>query len=423
MTEHFTGINDQRQFEALFSYASIGIVVTDDSGQIINFNKYAEQEFGYSKEEIIGQRIEVLVPSKFRNTHISDRNRFYNNPSPRKMGEGRDLFAARKDGTEFPVEISLSYYTVEAKTFVIAFVTDISIRKKNELLVIQQKQELEKIAKQITQLNQQLEQKVEDRTKMLRETLAALERSKEELSTALEAEKELGELKSRFVTMASHEFRTPLSTILSSAYLLEKYGGVADAEKINKHVQRIKSAVTGMKSILEDFLSLGKLEEGLIKANIKQYSAAECFSEMQDAVSEMEGALKPNQKFNCIYSGDHAVLLDKNFLKNILLNLISNAIKFSKENSSIDITAKANEHGLLIMVKDHGIGISEEDKQHLFERFFRAKNAVNIQGTGLGLHIVVKYLALMNGTIEFESELGKGTTFTINIPADNQHQA
>lgn len=417
MKEYLKDINNQQQFEALFNYASIGIVVTNAHGQIVNFNKYAESQFGYFKEEVLGKRIEILVPARFHNSHVASRDGFYEHPSPRKMGEGRDLFAVKKDGAEFPVEISLSYYNIEGSTFVMAFIIDITVRKNNELLVIQQKQELEQVAKQITQMNMQLEQKVEDRTKMLRETLAELEKSKEELSEALNTEKELGELKSRFVTMASHEFRTPLSTILSSAYLLEKYGSnSADAEKINKHVQRIKNAVSGMKSILEDFLSLGKLEEGSVNANIAKVSAEECFSEIEDAIHEMEQVLKPDQKINFSYSGNHVVNIDKNFLKNILLNLISNAIKFSKENSVIDVAANINEQELKLIVKDNGIGISEEDKQHLFERFFRAKNAVNIQGTGLGLHIVVKYLTLMNGTIEFESEIEKGTTFIIHIP-------
>jgi len=410
--------NNQHQFEALFNYASIGIIVTDDRGNIINFNKYAEQQFGYAKEELIGKRIEVLVPSRFHHSHTAYRDGFYAHPAPRKMGEGRDLFAVKKDGAEFPVEISLSYYTVDKTTFVIAFVIDITVRKNNELLVIEQKKELEQVAKQITQLNTQLEQKVEDRTKMLRETLAELEKSKEELSEALETEKELGELKSRFVTMASHEFRTPLSTILSSAYLLEKYGaGDGDAEKKEKHIQRIKSAVSGMKSILEDFLSLGKLEEGSIKANLVTLSAEECFSEIQDTIHEMEQALKPGQQIRFQHSGNNKIALDRNFLKYILMNLISNAIKFSKENAIVEVLAASNAQELVIAIKDNGIGISEEDKQHLFERFFRAKNAVNIQGTGLGLHIVIKYLALMNGTIDFESELGKGSTFIIHIPA------
>src|SRR5436305_10271646 len=194
-------------------------------------------------------------------------------------------------------------------------------------------------------MNQQQKQKVEDRTKMLRETLAELEKSKEELSEALEAEKELGELKSRFVTMASHEFRTTLSIILSSAFLLEKYGD-ADNEKIKKHIQRIKNAVGGMKSILEDFLSLGKLEEGSIKATLEKITAEECFAEIEDTIHEMEPALKPGQKINFNHSGNYSVTIDKHLLKNILLNLISNAIKFSHESSLIDVSANINEQEL-----------------------------------------------------------------------------
>src|SRR3954471_13710040 len=169
MTEKNTTINNQREFEALFNYAAIGMVVTDESGRILNFNRFAESQFGYTKEEIIGKEIEVLLPSKYHKTHVKDREEFYKQPAPRQMGHGRDLFALRKDGTQFPCEVSLSYYKIEGQTFVIAFVIDITVRKKSELIVLGQKQELENITKQITLMNQQLEQKVEDRTKMLRE--------------------------------------------------------------------------------------------------------------------------------------------------------------------------------------------------------------------------------------------------------------
>lgn len=408
-------VSNERQFEALFNYATIGMIVTDDKGRIVNFNKYAESQFGYTKEEITGKPIEVLVPSQFRPSHTAYRQEFSNHPSPRQMGHGRDLFALNKEGTQFPVEISLSYYTIDSKTFAIAFVIDITVRKENELMLVSQKQELERVAKQILQMNLQLEQKVEDRTKMLRETLTQLEKSKDELNDALKTERELGELKSRFVTMASHEFRTPLSTILSSTFLLEKYAG-ADKEKIGKHIQRIKNAVGGMKSILEDFLSLGKLEEHSIKAAIETLSSEEYFLEIQDTIYEMEPVLKPEQKINFSQSGNYPVMVDKHLLKNILLNLLSNAIKFSPEKSAIDVTADIGQNSIIIIVKDRGIGISEEDKHHLFERFFRAKNAGNIQGTGLGLHIVTKYLEILQGTVELESRLNEGSCFTIRIP-------
>jgi len=411
-----TQITDERQFEALFNYATLGIIVTDNEGRIIDFNKYAESQFGYPKEEIIAKTVEVLIPSQFHSSHVNYRKGFYKHPEPRQMGHGRDLYGLKKDGSEFPVEVSLSYYEIDGKTFVIAFVIDITVRKKNEIVVIEQKQELEKITKQVTQLNIQLEQKVQDRTKMLRETLAELEKSKEELSEALETEKELGELKSRFVTMASHEFRTPLSTILSSAFLLEKYNDPAAQEKREKHIQRIRNAVSGMKSILEDFLSLGTLEDGSISAKIEALPPSECFIEIEDTIHEMEQGLKSGQRIIFQHSGDNIVYVDKKLLRNILLNLLSNAIKFSTENSVIQVICSIEKEELLVSVKDQGIGISEEDKQHLFERFFRAKNAGNIQGTGLGLHIVMKYLELMHGTIEMESELNVGSCFTIHIP-------
>jgi PAS domain S-box-containing protein len=209
------------QFEALFDYATIGIVVTDHSGIILNFNKYAEIQFGYNKGEIVGNTVEKLIPINLHRIHRGHREEFYKHPEPRRMG-GRDLYALKKDGSEFPVEISLSHYAIGGETFVIAFVIDITVRKRSEAVVLKQNADLARVTSDLSQLNAQLEQKVDDRTIMLRETLAELERSKKELSEALEAEKELSELKYCFVTIASHEFRTPLSTILSSAYLLGK---------------------------------------------------------------------------------------------------------------------------------------------------------------------------------------------------------
>ena len=411
-------MNTIKQFEALFNYATIGIIVTDAHGIIINFNKKAETDFDYTKEEVLGKPVEVLLPQSLKAKHEHYREGFYKHPSPRAMGAGRDLFGRKKDGSVFPVEVSLSNYTVDNSIFVIAFVIDITIRKNSEAVQLTQKNELERVSKEVKQLNTSLEKKIEDRTKMLRETLSALEKSKEELSEALKAEKELGELKSRFVSMASHEFKTPLSTILSSSFLLEKYNNIDAPEKRIKHVERIKNAVGDMKNILDDFLSLDKLDEGLIKADMKTISAEDCVKEIDSVINEMQMNLKPLQKINFSHEGISDVVVDKNLLRNICTNLLSNAIKFSPENAMINITAAFKPGGFNISVQDSGIGISNEDQKHLFQRFFRAKNAFNIQGTGLGLHIVAKYLELMNGTIEIKSELDKGTTLAIYIPGN-----
>ena len=407
-----------RELESLFNYATIGIVVTDKSGRITNFNKYAENQFGYTKEEVLGSPVEILIPKNVHSIHSKHRTNYHENPQPRVMGEGRDLNARKKDGTQFPVEISLSHYRIGIETFVIAFVIDITIRKRNDQVVLEQKEELERTTARIREMNLELESKVEDRTQMLKETLNELEKSKQELSEALEKEKELSDLKSRFVTTASHEFRTPLSTILSSADLLERYNTPGEEHlKREKHIQRIKGSVSGMKNILEDFLSLGKLEEGLVQAKMQITSPEDCLKEIQDIIHDMQQLARTGQEIVLDHFIEFPVVIDVNLLHNILVNLISNAIKFSKENSVINVSIHASsDKEMIIVVKDSGIGISEEDQQHLFERFFRATNAVGIQGTGLGLHIVAKYVELMRGKVIIESRVNEGTTFSISIP-------
>jgi PAS domain S-box-containing protein len=415
-------ISNIEQFEAFFNYATIGIVVTNDEGRIINFNKFAEKQFEFNKEEVLGKTVELLIPSSVRAKHHQYREDYYREPEVRVMGHGRDLFAKKKDGSTFPVEVSLSHYTINDHTFVIAFVIDITVRKKQEEIVLQQKQELERGTIEIKSMNSELEQKISDRTKMLREALSELEKSKQELSEAFEAEKELSELKSRFVTMASHEFRTPLSTILTSAYLLDKYNELSPDARIDKHVQRIKGAVDGMKGILEDFLSLGKLEEGLVQTKMEKVSAGVIEEDICSLIQELDTLLKAGQKIYFNNSIDKDVWVDRNLLKNILINLITNAIKFTPENSAITILSLFINDNVVISVTDSGIGISEEDQHQLFKRFFRAKNAINIQGTGLGLHIVNKYLELMHGRIGMRSKINEGSTFTIYIP-QNLHSA
>ena len=240
---------------ALFEHATEGIIISDRHGKIVKANPSAERLFGYGTGELLERVVEDLVPMKYKDRHEKDRAGYNKNPHARSMGKNMDLFARRKDQSEFPVEISLSYYKKEEETFVIAFIIDITERKRHEASVLR--------------LNQELERKVEERTKVLHEALIELESSKEQLSQALDSEKELNDMKSRFVTMASHEFRTPLSTILSSISLVNKYDHGDNTEKVAKHVQRIKSAVTNMTLILNDFLSAEKLEEGKVFVRVE----------------------------------------------------------------------------------------------------------------------------------------------------------
>jgi signal transduction histidine kinase len=263
---------------------------------------------------------------------------------------------------------------------------------------------------ELQQLNTQLEQKVKERTSELAE-------AHEELKSILAKERELSELKSRFVSMASHEFKTPLTSIMSSASLIERYTESDHQPKRKKHIDRIKSAVDNLTNILNDFLSLEKIESGSVKSCD---SALDLQEAVKDIVDEMAPILKVGQTINFNFKGESKVFMDKHMLKNILINLLSNAIKYSPDEEDIELRIEVTDC-IKIEVEDHGIGIPEEDKVHMFQRFFRAGNATNIQGTGLGLTIVKRYLDLMGGSIDFQSEMEKGTTFEVVLPITHKN--
>lgn len=407
-------LREKLRFEAVFQYSTIAILVSDGRGRIVLANRMAGETFGYPAHDIEGLAIEDLIPARYREKHVGYRDRYHQRPVNRTMGLGLDLHARRRDGSEFPVEISLGHYQTEEGRFVIAYVIDITLRKEIEQAVRDQQQEMARVNREIEELNAELEAKVEHRTRQLQETLAVLQHSRDELEKALSKEKELSDLKSRFVSMASHEFRTPLSTILSSASLVGKYTLTEDQSKRDKHIQRIRSAVSNLTDILNEFLSIGKLEEGRIQVNPSEFNLRQ---HAELVCNEMQSILKPAQRIRTRHKGGESVTLDLSLLRNIIINLVSNAIKFSPEGAVIEVETERSEGCAIVRVRDQGIGISEDDRKHLFERFFRGKNATNIQGTGLGLHIVSKYAELMHGTIGVESELEQGTTFTVRFNA------
>ena len=404
---------DPSHMASLFENATEGLVVTNSKGDIVLVNPSACRMFGYEAEELVGQKIELLIPSQYRNSHVKLRDGFYEDPKNRVMGHGRDLRGEKKGGETFPVEVSLSTYMQKNHRYVIAFIVDITPRKENEKSIEQHQKKLEKVTDEMRRLNAELEAKVEERTVILKEALQRLEQSQKELSEALDKERELNEIKGRFVSMASHEFRTPLSTVLSSASLLSKYTSSEDQDKRSRHVEKIKASVKHLNDLLEDFLSLGKLDEGKIGTVFHEFNLREL---IKDTCDEIKGLAKTGQQFVYEHQGNEVIENDKKLIKNILINLITNAIKFSDINKNISVRSEVKDNTTVISVKDEGIGISKDDQEHLFSSFFRGKNAINIQGTGLGLHIVKRYLDLLGGDVCLKSELGKGTTVTFTIP-------
>jgi len=397
--------NQEQKFKAIFEYATNGMVLTDNKGEIIMANPSFERIFGYESGELIGQKIETLLPDRLRHKHQALREGYHTDPKPRTMGTGLDLYGKKKSGEQFPVEVSLSPFSSNHQAFIVAFVIDNTNRKNYENDIIRQKQELTDLTEALGELNGQLEFKVEERTK-------ELEIARDELRSALEKEKELGELKSRFVSMASHEFRTPLSAILSSASLISSYLERGEYGNIKKHAERIKNAVNGLNTILTEFLSLGRLEEGRITANPAPMNVPE---QVKEVYVELKTLFRAGQVLDYQHEGPELVQLDTSIFRNILINLISNAIKYSGEGSTVWMKTRSEHDKLWLSIRDEGIGIPTEDQKHLFTRFFRATNATNIHGTGLGLYIVNRYVQMMNGEIQFVSVPEKGTEFMLEF--------
>jgi len=510
MSSHeLLSVESEAGFRALFEFATVGILVINRDGQIELANPCLRKMFGYSNAELIGQPVEILIPESLREAHESHRADYFEKPKARPMGLGLELFARRKSGEEFPVEISLGHYQLDGETLAMAFVTDITERKRDHEERLQSEERFAKVfdsspvAKSISRLEDgviidvnesflslfeytrdevigqstiglklfkdaadrmdlihalrnrriiqnremtvysksmkpvhillsaaiimlegkehllttrvDISEKKKAEDEMLRVNRELEQRVAErtlELTESLQRERELSEMKSRFVSMASHEFRTPLSAILSSASLVDRYAQLNDEEKRKKHVARIKSSVQMLNDILSDFLSLDKLDQGKVEVNRTMMDLNETARGVIEEVNFMQ---KAGQEIFFTHHGEHEIFQDRKILSNVLLNLLSNAIKYSGQNSPINVTIEVTGKDVIITVSDSGIGISEEEQEHLFSKFFRAKNAMSLTGSGLGLNIVKRYLDLISGTIRFTSELNKGTTFIVTL--------
>lgn len=255
------------------------------------------------------------------------------------------------------------------------------------------------------------------------EIAMARAKAETEMRKALAKERELNELKSRFVSMVSHEFRTPMATILFSAGLLESYGEQWPENKKVTHLQRIQTAVQQMTEMLDYVLFIGQSEAGKLEFRPRTINLEKFCRELGEEMQVLAGN---KHQISFICDGDFSeVFMDEKLLRHILTNLLSNAIKYSPQGGDITFEIKKElaffeeenqKINAIFLIKDHGIGIPEKDIKHLFESFHRAANVGTISGTGLGLAIVKKSVDLHQGTIEIKTQLGVGTTFIVTLP-------
>lgn len=408
------------RLNAIIQTAVDGIITISDRGIIESVNPATCTLFGYEVSEMIGQNIAMLMPMPHSHAHDGYLHNYLTTGHRKIIGIGREVLGKKKDGTTFPFWLAVSEVNLGGKRLFTGIVHDMTEQKKAEAELLILNQELEgRIAERTERLsdvvnkllatNQQLYHEIQER-KAAEQSLLLLQL---ELQQALKKEQDLGLLKTRFVSMASHEFRTPLSTILSSASLMDQYTQTEQQDKRHRHFLKIKNSVDMLTMLLNDFLSVSRLEEGMVDLHFEKFNF-HVFC--QEVIDEMKDILKKGQKLVTNHQNDGLVIeMDRKLLKLILINLISNASKYSDEGETIICETKIVEQYFSISVIDHGMGIPEEDKPHMIDRFFRASNAMNIKGTGLGLHIVRRYAEMMNGELSFESELGKGSTFTVKF--------
>lgn len=398
----------ENRFASIWNHVNEGILISDKSGKIVLVNPRCAALFGYSEEEMLTLDVEQLIPDAARSRHKQHRENYNEHPTNRSMGQNMTLFGLKRDTSVFPIEISLSHYNSHGEMFVIAFIIDVTERLKYQ-------EDLQVMNKQLLMLNENLERKVKERTLVLQEALNDLEKSQTELREGLLKEKELHEMKSRFVTMASHEFRTPLTTILSSVSLISKYIKEEEQPQRDRHIQRIKNSVFSLTEILNDVLSLGKLDEGKVEVQLEEINLCEV---LQSVVNDMDLILKPNQEIEVNCPKNQKVKADITLLQRVIVNLLSNAIKFSFDETNITVEVLYNKelNEVQVHISNQGIGIPETEQAKLFDRFYRAHNAANVQGTGLGLSIVKRCLELMNASVSFTSIENSTTTFIIHLP-------
>jgi two-component system sensor kinase FixL len=407
-------------YKSIMDTAVDGIIIINDRGVIQTVNKATLDIFNYTENELIGSNVSILMTNENRHDHDSYLKNYLDTRKPKIIGIGRDVIGRRKDGTEFHLRLGVSEVVVDGRILFTGILHDITpikdsykqLEKLNTELdskVIERTFEIENVVNQLLEVNSNLNKEISNRQVVedeLRTTQAQLE-------VLLSQEKELNELKSRFITTASHEFRTPLASILSSVSLIEAYNSDTQIEKRLNHVYKIKQAVNYLTSLLNDILSLSKIEEGKLAMELSKVDVKDL---LDKAAMELAPLYKTNQSIRVSYNSDRTIETetDPKILKNVFFNLLGNAIKYSEKDVLVDLQIATETYTLTIT--DYGIGIPQSDQAHLFSRFFRASNVGNAPGTGLGLNIVKRYCDMLDILIDLESVENDHTAITLVIP-------
>ena len=406
-------MDNEAFYKICFDSLIEGLCIANDAGEIVMNNSACEEIFGYDSGELIGQSIDILIPEPHRNVHHYHFETYFEHPRKFKKGKGREFLGQHKNGEILDLEIGLNFFEYEGKRYAKALISEIGTRKKK--------------VTEIKESNRRLESEVDRRTELLTKAVSELERAnfllKEEVDEriraeknakrAFEKEKELSQMQAKFLSMVSHEFKTPLSGILTSASLVDKYNQKSPNERISNHVATIKNLVLQLNDILDDFLFLENSESGKYQFTNSRFKICDLIRKI---VSDAGALMKPGQKFEiipCLKASP--ILQDRKVVDIILRNIIYNSIKYSPANSTIQIKIRINDN-LRIEIRDEGIGIPEEAREHIFDRFYRAKNVLHIQGTGIGLNIVRRHLLQMKGSIEISSKENEGTTVFVTMP-------
>ena len=378
----------ERRFRDLLEAAPDAIIEVDREGRIRLVNAVSEKMFGYKRDELLGQLMEILVPERFRGTHHQHRNYYWQHPEVRPMGSGLDLLAQRKDGTRFPVEISLSPVTSAEGMRVTAIIRDVTERKRAEEQI---RAMHERFTAELTATNQQLEVRNQE-----------VERA--------------NRLKSDFLASMSHELRTPLHTIIGFAELLREEIDGALSDKQRRFLGHIHQDALHLLELINDVLDLSKIEAGRLELRLEEFDAAQALDEVLASIRPLaiNKTLSVESRVpECIH-----LKADRVRYKEILYNLLSNAVKFTPAHGKIWVEGGSDGRFATIAVNDTGIGLPADEQVSIFAKFYQAAATTKgiKEGTGLGLAITKRLVEQHGGRIWIESQLGQGSRFSFTLP-------